>query len=177
MSRRRYGSLRSSEMRLTEYFDNYVNWLQTPRERRPGTQQPITNSPGSVRPFGLSYDEAALVKVTQSASGLGGVLTSANGAGLASPPEVGAVRIPGFKAARVAFEYGPKTFVTRRSEITGISYIQYDNLTRLAAPFGRGNATDLEFDTRDKIREACAVVGGSAPIQRITFSAEERAEY
>ena len=177
MSRRRYGSLRSSEMRLTEYFDNYVNWLQTPRERRPGTRQPINTSPGSVRPFGLSYDQAALVRVPESATGLAGVLVGANGAGLDNPPQAGASRIKGFKAARVAFEYGPSTFVTRRSEITGISYIQYDNLTRLAAPFGRGNATDLELDSRDQIRGACADLGGTAPIQRITFSAEERAEY
>lgn len=177
MGRRRYESLKRGELRLTEYFDNYLRWASSPRRRNPNTRSPRVRDPASVRPYGIDFSLSVFVMRPRSIGILAGILTPNNQAEIETPPQPGAVPFRGFSPAKVAIEYGEDSFVVSESRLTRIAYRRYDSLTRASSPYGKATSMDLEFVARDLIREAFYRARPSDKIRRITFSAERLTEY
>lgn len=169
---RRFSRLRDAN-RLEEAADRYLAWIAASATRVPNVGGGASRGPSvelGITPFG--FDLPASTFVRASATDSSRVQMSSDIGTFATVPGAGVSlqRIPGFKPARAALFIGTGTRTTATSAITGLPYNKYSG-DRYSHPFGRGAATDLEFEVFGTIRTNLA-----GPNRRISYQAEVRSQ-
>lgn len=177
MSRRRFSDIKRGP-ELAQALTAYSNRLLNPPPRQVGSGNPrAPQQQGSIIPYGFGDFATTKIIVQRpvTGEGLDPFLVVGN-KGVFTTSTTGAAKLKGFKPARVTTQSGARSVSTPTSEFTQQEYLKYNNLTRRTSPFGRGAATDLEFEARDAIR-ADFLDNTATNIKRISFQAEARLEY
>jgi hypothetical protein len=165
---RRFQNIKNGE-RFKQALDRYKTWQSeayTRLNNGVGTGQ--AKSPLiaiELEPFGRDLGgDKALAKVTTDArSNVGTAVGTRVIAATAT-----AVKIAGFKPARIVAFIGTGSSVATTSEITGMRYLKYSGKS-YTHPFGR-TGTDLEYDSFNAI--AAAFLNGQQN-RRVSYQAEQ----
>lgn len=173
----RYSRIRQGAQ-LNEALTNYINYLQTPRQPRVGSQGPRPPRRAVyVTPFGFDVQASELVRVSNGVddytalasqinqAGTGGEVTDTLGSN--SVAQVGS-----FSPARVVwFRNSTISTQVRRSEVTNQEYLDY-NGDRSSCAFGRENADDNQYDAFDAIKAVILAGNAGLELNRVSLTRE-----
>ncbi|NJO78819.1 MAG: hypothetical protein HC827_10015 [Cyanobacteria bacterium RM1_2_2] len=142
-----------------ERYNRLNNGVGTRGPRPPQTELALT-------PFGLELDAGE--KALSRAASTGWTALSASVGTRASTTLTGAVKLNGYKPARLVafFRTGGGTAAT--SEITGMKYLKYAG-ARHSVPFGASTATEREYDAFQTIS---AAIRAGGPNRTVSYSPE-----
>lgn len=177
MSRRRFSDVKRGG-ELNRALTAYTTRLTNPPQRNVGGGTPrAPQETVAINPYGFGTvdTDTVLAARPQSPALPAGLLVAANSA-VALTDLGAAVKLRGFKPARVTIQQGARSVEPATSDFTTLRYLKYVGLTRFTSPFGRAVATDLELEARNLIR-ADFLDGNANQIRRISFAAEQRSEY
>lgn len=173
----RYSKIKQAAQ-LTEALKNlhiYENAVRPRKVNSRGARDPAKNV--YVTPFGTDIETTELVRVRNSVQGYTALATLINTSGIQG--EVTDTRgtktpaiVGGFRPARIVwFRNASRTVETKKSDVTKTDYLKYKG-DRSTCAFGRGAATDNEYDAFNEIKTTILASNNGLEVNRVSLTRE-----
>lgn len=173
----RYSKIKQAAQ-LTEALNNLQLYEKTPRPKKVntrGARDPAKNV--YIIPFGVDIETDEVVRVRNSVEGYTALATLINTAGnQGETTDARGTKTPaivgGFRPARIVwFRNASRSVTVGTSEATKQKYLKY-NGDRSTCAFGRGTATDNQYDAFNEIKTTILASNPSLEVNRVSITRE-----